>query len=43
MVYAQHPKPLGIMQESTNYDVAVSGLLYRLSFIIDAVYLSSKK
>jgi hypothetical protein len=43
MVFAQHPKPLGIKQESTNYDVAASELSYPLHSIMDAVSLSSKE
>jgi hypothetical protein len=43
MVPAQHPKPLIIKQESTNYNVAASELSNPLCSIIDAVTLSSKK
>jgi len=43
MVSVQQPKPLGVKQESTNYDVAASELSYPLCSIIDAVSVSSKE
>jgi len=43
MVSVKHPKPLGIKQESTNYDVAASELSSPLCSIIDAVSVSSKE
>jgi len=43
MVSVEHPKPLGIKQESTNNDVATSELSNPLCSIIDAISLSSKK
>ncbi len=43
MVSVQHPKPLGLKQESTDYDVAASELSYSLCSIIDAASLSSKE
>jgi hypothetical protein len=42
MVSVEHPKPLGLNQENTNYDVAASKLFYPLCSIVDAVSLSSK-
>jgi len=43
IISIQHPKPLGINQESTNYDVAASEMSYPLCSIIDAVAFSSKE
>jgi hypothetical protein len=43
MVSVKHPKPLGINQESTNYDVAASKLLNLLWLIIEVSVCRARK
>jgi hypothetical protein len=43
MVSKQHPKPLDVKQEITNYAVAVPKLSNPPSSIIDALYIQSRK
>jgi hypothetical protein len=43
MVSVRDSRPLGVKQESTNYDVAASEPLYPLRSIIDAVSVWSKQ